>query len=199
MSNNNRPSQLLCQYCDKRGHDAKRCFKLFPHLHQSRPSAHHTTVPSPTHAPWIVDSGASHHVTSQLSNLALHQPYEGPDDIQIGDGSGLSITHTGSTFISPSFSLSNVLCVPSINQNLISVAKFCRSNHTSIEFLPSYFVVKDLRTGTPLLHGKNRHDLYEWPASLNEAVALLRLSLLLSLLRLHRQSGMGDLAIHPQK
>lgn len=127
MSNNNRPSQLLCQYCDKRGHDAKCCFKLFPHLHQSRPSAHHTTVPSPTHAPWIVDSGASHHV--------LQQPYEGPNDIQIGDGSGLSITHTGSTFISPSFSLSNVLCRPSINQNLISVAKFCRSNHTSIEFL----------------------------------------------------------------
>ncbi|RVW33979.1 Retrovirus-related Pol polyprotein from transposon RE2 [Vitis vinifera] len=46
---------------------------------------------------WIVDFGASHHVTGDLSNLSHHQPYEGPDDILLGDGSGLEITHTGSS------------------------------------------------------------------------------------------------------
>ena len=100
-----------------------------------------------------------------MSNLSIHQPYEGPDDIHIDDGSGLSITHTGSTSVLPSFTLSNILCVPSIKQNIIFVAKFCRSNYTSIEFFPSHFVVKDLHMGTPLLHEKNRHDLYEWPIS----------------------------------
>ena len=111
-----------------------------------------------------------------MSNLSLPQPYEGPDDIHIGDGSGLKITHTGSVSFSPSFTLSNVLCVPSIKQNLISVSQFCRNNHTSIEFFPSYFVVKDLHTGMSLLRERNRHDLYEWPVaakvSPNHAMAL---------------------------
>ena len=61
------------------------------------------------------------------------------------------------------FTLTNVLCVPSIHQNLISVSKFCCSKNTSIEFFPSYTVVKDLQARKPLLLGTNRHDLYEWP------------------------------------
>ena len=62
-------------------------------------------------------------VTSQLSNLSLSQSYEGLDDIFIGDGLGLHITHTGSMPFSP-FTLTNVLCVPSIHQNLTLVSKF---------------------------------------------------------------------------
>ena len=62
--------------------------------------------------------------------------------------------------LSPS---SNVLCVPSVKQNIISVSQFCRSNNTSIEFFPSHFFVKDLCTRLSLLRGRDRHDLYEWP------------------------------------
>lgn len=138
---------------------------LFPQLRSPRPSVNHVTTFPFAQTPWIVDSGASHHVTSQMSNLSLHQPYKGPDDIQIGDGSGLKITHTGSVSFPPSFNLSHVLCVSSINQNLIYVFKFCHSNQTFIEFFPSYFVFKDLCMGTPLLCGKNQNDLYEWPTT----------------------------------
>lgn len=99
-----------------------------------------------------------------MSNLSSHQPYEGPNDIQIGDGSGLQITHTGSVSLSP-FNLSNVLCVTSIKQTLISVSKFCKSNQTSIEFFPTYFVLQHLCTEKPLLSGKNWYDLYEWPTT----------------------------------
>ena len=38
---------------------------------------------------WLLDSGASHHVTSDLSNLYLHSPYQGSDDVMIGHGSTL--------------------------------------------------------------------------------------------------------------
>ena len=138
----------------------KNGFKLFPHLRPHCPYANHVTTFSPNQNPWIVNFGASHHVTSQLSNLSLPQSYEGPDDIVIGDGSGLQITHIGSMYLSP-FTLNDVLCVPSIHKNLIFVPKFFRSNKTSIEFFPSYFLVKDLRTRKPILQGKNKHDLYE--------------------------------------
>ena len=44
--------------------------------------------------------------------MFIHTSYDGSDDIMIGDGSGLPITHTGSTFpYTPrTFSLQNVLC-----------------------------------------------------------------------------------------
>lgn len=81
-------------------------------------------------------------MTSQLSNPSLTQPYEGPDDIHLGDSSSLSITHIGSTSFSPSFTLSNILCVPSIHQNLISVSKFCRTNKPPLNFFLLIFLLR---------------------------------------------------------
>ncbi|KAG6755697.1 hypothetical protein POTOM_041530 [Populus tomentosa] len=168
------------QICRIQGHTAKYCpsFKLIPITTSSNtgsqvstspwhPTAHLATT-SATTPPWLLDSGASHHVTSDLHNLSLHAPYQGSDDIMIGDGTTLPITHTGSTSLSSSnihFSLTNVLCVPSIQKNLISISKFCISNNASIEFLPCTFVVKDLHTGAILLTGKTKDGVYAWPTS----------------------------------
>ena len=58
----------------------------------------------------------------------------------IGDGTGLRISHFGSTTLSP-FTLSNVLRVPSIQKNLVSVSQFCKQHLTSIEFFPSHFML----------------------------------------------------------
>ena len=66
-----------------------------------------------------MDLGASHNVTADFNNLNLHQDYNELDDIVIGDGTGLKITHIGSTNLStPSnkFLLSNVLFVPSMKK-----------------------------------------------------------------------------------
>ena len=71
----------------------------------------------------------------------------------IDDGSTLPITHTGSTTVPTSFhtfTLQNVLCVPSMQKNLISIHQFCTNNHVSIEFSPSTFQVKDLNMGAIL-------------------------------------------------
>ncbi|RVW60364.1 Retrovirus-related Pol polyprotein from transposon RE1 [Vitis vinifera] len=136
-----------------------------------------TTVPPNT--TWLLDSGASHHVTTDLHNLALHSPFDGTDEIMIGDGSGLPISHTGSTSLttpSHSFTLSNVLCVPTMKRNLISISQFCKSNNTSIEFLPSYFHVKDLQTGAILLQGRTKDGVYEWPLSTTQSRPLIAFS-----------------------
>ena len=74
----------------------------------------------------------------------------------IGDGTGLPITHIGSISLltsSHNFSLQNVLCVPTMKKNIISISQFCTSSNTLIEFLPSYFQVKDLRMGAIILQG----------------------------------------------
>lgn len=115
-----------------------------------------------------MDSGASHHVTADIQNLSMHSPYHGSDNILIGDSSGLPITHTGSTsLLTPhtTFKLNNVLCVPSMQKNLISISQFCTSNNVSVEFLPTAFLVKDLPTRNTLLQGKTKDGIYEWPVS----------------------------------
>lgn len=55
---------------------------------------------------WLLDSSAYHYVTVDLKILSLHAPYDSPDDIIIGDGTALHISHIGSTFLpTPSHSI----------------------------------------------------------------------------------------------
>ncbi|WKA01920.1 hypothetical protein VitviT2T_020169 [Vitis vinifera] len=186
-TNNQRPlSRAYLGYCQIYGiqrHTANRCpsFRLVPNqpntapvalvnntLSPWQPRAHFAANTTPTTPQWLLDSGASHHVTADLSNLFLYTPYTVSDDIMIGDGSSLPITHTGSTSFTThntSFKLDNVLCVPSMRKNLISISQFCTSNNVSVEFLPSSFHVKELRTGAILLKGHTKDGVYEWSVS----------------------------------
>lgn len=44
---------------------------------------------------WFIDSAASHNITSDLANLSIHTEYDGTNEVVIGDGSSLSISHIG--------------------------------------------------------------------------------------------------------
>lgn len=110
-----------------------------------------------------MDSGASHHLTSDLANMSLHSEYNGTEEVQLADGSGFPITHTGTSFVkSPSrnFILSNMLCVPSAANNLVSIHQFTKSNNVSVEFYPSCLIVKDRLTGAPLARGPCSNGVY---------------------------------------
>ncbi|KAH9671391.1 retrovirus-related pol polyprotein from transposon RE1 [Citrus sinensis] len=103
-----------------------------------------------------------------LRNLSTHSPYHGSDSVIVGNGMDLGISHTGSTSLctsSSKFYLQNILYVPTINRNLISVSQFCNVNKASIEFFHDHFQVKDLSTGAVLLQGRNNQGVYEWPAA----------------------------------
>ena len=115
---------------------------------------------------WLLDSGATHHITSDLQNLSLHQPYEQGETVVIADGSNQSITHMGSSSLlsqNKPIALHDVLCVPNIHKNLISVYRLCNTNKVLVELFPSSFKVKDLTTGTRLIQGNTKGQLYEWP------------------------------------
>nr|XP_016434631.1 PREDICTED: uncharacterized protein LOC107760990 [Nicotiana tabacum] len=117
---------------------------------------------------WVLDTGVSHHIATDSHNLMSPLDYTGTEEICMGDGNGIPITHIGSSTLfipTKDFYLHNILCAPHIKRNLISVSKFCNQNRTSIEFFPSFFVVKELNTGAPLVRGQNRNDLYEWSTS----------------------------------
>lgn len=124
---------------------------------------------------WLVDNAALHHVTGDHQNLATYSPYTGTHSVLIGNGTGLSISRTGSTFLPTShknFSLHHTLYVPSMHKNLISVSKFFASNNTSVEIFRDYFHVKDKSTGAILLQGQNNKGIYEWPTHSNNKLPL---------------------------
>ena len=163
--------KVVCQFCKKPGHTAKVCYKIhgFPNKQGYKPYAHHNFLPPPTASPdWVLDSGATHHVTNDFEQLHLTTPYNGKDQLHIGDGTALPISHTGNTnIITPSHTLhlNNVLHVPNIATHLLSISKLCQTNPVSVEFFSDYFLVKDLKTGTPLLKGQHKNGLYHLPTA----------------------------------
>ena len=72
---------------------------------------------------WIIDSGASDHMTSSFSSLDNTQLLNQPCPISLPNGDIVSITYTGTLRISPAISLPNVLYVPSFKFNLLSISK----------------------------------------------------------------------------
>ncbi|GJY44007.1 putative RNA-directed DNA polymerase [Tanacetum coccineum] len=103
------------------------------------------------------------HVTPDLAAIDISEAYYGDDALHVGNGKGLPILHIGSSKVYSSqktFSLKNILHVPEISHNLLSVQKFCHDNDVFSEFHNSYFVVKDESTHTTLLTGPSKHGLY---------------------------------------
>jgi len=152
-----RPS-VVCQICDHPGHTAKNCVKL-----QSSPSANYTSSSTPSKGKWLLDSAASHNITSDLANLSIHSEYDGQDEVVLGDGTGLHIANIGSTAISSSsrsLSLKDALHVPLLHKNLISIHKFTHDNNVVVEFHPFFYLVKDSITGAVLMRGRCEDGVY---------------------------------------
>lgn len=140
---------------------ALNCYHRFDNAYQievsSNIQAYLTSSHTPIDSNWYPDSGATHHLTSNLANLNVKADnYSGANQIKIGNGSGLPIKHVGTAHLSTpnfNFHLLDVLHVPNICKNLISVQKFTQYTNTFFEFHPSHFLLKDRATGKLLLHG----------------------------------------------
>jgi hypothetical protein len=83
-----------------------------------------TPSPAPDYQ-WFHDMGFIHHVTNELSKLNVRaDDYIGPNHLQVGDGQGLKILHTGLANLpsnNQNFCLSSLLHVPQIKKNLMSI------------------------------------------------------------------------------
>lgn len=62
---------------------------------------------------------------------------------------------------STSLELKNILCVPEIAKNLVSVSKLAQDNSVFIEFHDDFCLVKDKCTGQTMLKGVLKDDLYQ--------------------------------------
>ncbi|CAL8992400.1 unnamed protein product [Prunus brigantina] len=114
---------------------------------------------------WYLDSSATNHMTNDArrsTNIssATVSPH---DQVVFGNGDSLPITH----FVNVSFSSGNflfrlfdVLHVPSLHKNLLSIAQFTQDSLVSITFFPWGYIIRDLKTGVVLFQGPCKDGLY---------------------------------------
>jgi hypothetical protein len=76
---------------------------------------------------WVLDSGASFHMTSNFSRLDSCQPISHPHPVQTADGNFCTVTHQGNLFTSQ-FDVSDVSLVSKLSMNLISVGQLADLN-----------------------------------------------------------------------
>jgi hypothetical protein len=170
-SNTSSSQRLICQVCNKPGHSAFDCHNRFNNNYHRDSSSNMQAFLAASNpldnTTWYPDSGATHHMTSDLANLNLKtEEYGGSDHIRVGNGNTIPITHIGDAHISSSsfpFTLHNVLHVPNIQKNLISVHQFTKATNTFFEFHPFHFFLKDRVTGSLLLRGQSKNGLYFIP------------------------------------
>jgi transposase InsO family protein len=112
---------------------------------------------------WLTDSGASDHITANANNLSPQVPYQGQEQVSVGNGQNLLIQNIGNSQLHTKyhkFQFKNVLHVPRIASNLLSVHKLCLHNNCSCYFDANQLLVQDLPTGRLLYKGLSKNGVY---------------------------------------
>ena len=158
-----------CQLCGKKNHMALDCFHRYDYNYQGRhPPQQLAAMVAQSNSlhdedTWYVDSGANQHITADIGNLHLVEPYTGDEKVAVGNGNGLQIKHTGKLTLHTSkstFNMKNVLHCPQAAVNLLSINRFCIDNDCYFILTGSNFYVKDNLTGRTLLTGRSEGGLY---------------------------------------
>jgi hypothetical protein len=141
--------------CLKIGHTTNKYWQCFEEDYVPEQRTTAASSSSGANHSWYTDSGTTDHITGDLDHLMMHDPYTGHDQVHVTNGSGMDITHIGTSIIPTTthpLTLTNVLHVPSSYKNLISIHCFTLDNDMFIEFLPHFFLIKDRQTKKVLLH-----------------------------------------------
>ena len=146
------------QICLKPGHTANICWKLEdfitsgayrPPPNRGPKASYLANMDAPADTNWYLDSGATHHLTNYMNNMHGAEPFAGNSKLVVGNGVGngvgLCITHISSvvlrmqnTFNHFELKLNNILLVPKITKNLISISKLTSDNDVVVEFTDNF-------------------------------------------------------------
>eukprot|EP00253_Pinus_taeda_P032314 PITA_32314 len=118
---------------------------------QSSQSGYALNVSSSSHShEWLIDSGASYHMAKNKAMFSsLHDC--NTENIYVGDDRSLNVVGTGTVHLDNG-QFNDVLCVPTLSSNLLSVYQITHSGEGKIvEFSPHDVVIKDLRDPKKIL------------------------------------------------
>ncbi|KAK3034107.1 hypothetical protein RJ639_034087 [Escallonia herrerae] len=110
--------------------------------------------------PWVIDSGASDHMTGDLSLFSSYSACSNNYKVRIAYGSLSTVSGIGSIVISPSITLDSVLLVPSLSCNLLSISKLTKDRKCVANFFPTHCTFQDQDSGKMIGNAKECAGLY---------------------------------------
>lgn len=110
--------------------------------------------------PWIIDSGASDHMTGGSNLFYSYIPCSNHTTIKIVDGSLTSVDGIGTIRISQNLVLKSVLHVPTLKCNWISISKTTSDNHCFAKFSSLSCQFQELSSGRTIGCAKVHDGLY---------------------------------------
>ncbi|KAA0062437.1 putative mitochondrial protein [Cucumis melo var. makuwa] len=110
--------------------------------------------------PWILDSGATDHLTGFSEHFVTYTPSASNEKIRIANGSLASVAGKGQIVLFDGFSLQKVLHVPKLSYNLLSISKIIRELHCKATFLPESVCFQDLNSGRTIGTARHSRGLY---------------------------------------
>lgn len=109
---------------------------------------------------WIIDSGASDHMTGMYEILRDVGESQNTPKINLPTGETSLITHSGNVKLNNNMELKKVLCVPTFKHNLLSVNKLCCDENCNVVFHADYCIIQDKNSNEVKGIGRGENGLY---------------------------------------
>jgi len=159
-----------CTYCKRMGHTQENCYTLHGFLAKftedeyqeylrlkSNNLAQSSQAPSTStacisqsmegHNSWVIDSGASDHISGNTSLFSTISFQKKSHFITFANSSKTSSKGAGQAILSPSLNLKLVLFVPNCPFNLISLSQLTKTLNCSVTFDNKSFVIPERGSG----------------------------------------------------
>lgn len=128
---------------------------------------------------WIVDSGASNHMTSRREWLHDFQKYEKGVTVACANGESLQGVGSGTVVCRKPNVTINAMYVPRLAANLLSVSAITKKDHKVVFYKGGFNVVKSSNCniiGEPLLIGIEENGVYKLKQSLKHTALVTTIS-----------------------
>ena len=108
---------------------------------------------------WVINTGATDHIVCFVDLLTSITAIS-HTMVQLPNGEAAIVTHVGTVQLSSHITLTNVLCVPSVSFNLLSVISMTKTQPLRLIFLSAYCFIQDLTNWSTFGVGQMFDGLY---------------------------------------